>query len=1000
MNHRNGFVRLGALLVLLGLATGTVRAQTVRGTVTDAASGEPLPGVNVSVRGTTIGTTTDVDGNYALDLPPGNRTLVFSFVGFRTREVAVPPGQNTLDVQLEEDVLGLDEVVVTGLATSVKRTNLANAVATVSARELAGVTTSQTLDGALSGKVPGALISSYSGAPGGGLTVKLRGISTINGNAQPLYVVDGLIVDNSAIQSGVDAVTNATGGGSGLPQDNPVNRIADLNPEDIESVEILKGASAAAIYGARASNGVVIIRTKRGTAGRARVRYSQSVGAASIIKKLGVRRFTAETAEQFFGERGRQEFQAAQAGRGFIDYEEEMYGHTGLLWTSSLSISGGNEQTQFYVSGMVKDDEGIVRRTGYEKQSVRVNVDHRFSEKARLSTGANYIRAVTRRGLTGNDNAGTTFGISLAATPNFIDLRPDANGNYPDHPFNSANPLQTRDLMTNEETVNRMIASAQFQYNLVQTQTQLLQFIAEGGVDFYALNNVGFFPVELQFERLNVDRRGPGTSILRDAASFNTTWRGLLVHTYNAPASGLSLTTQAGLIGTDFDLNTTLSIADGLVPGSENIDLGASLSADQRQEFQRDRSFFVQEEVNFSDRIIATVGLRGDKTSLNGDVNTFNLYPKASLALNLTNFPFWRWSFFEQFKLRAAFGQTGNIAGFGIKFTTFDPIAIGGNVGTIIGTRRGFSDVKPERQTEIEAGLDLAALNGRASLEATVYRKVITDQLLQREVEPSTGFALETFNGGELVNRGLELALTFVPVEQESFRWLSRTSFWLNRAEVTELPVPAFRALGGGFGATLGEIRIEEGKSPTQIVGIDDKDGDGTPDGTFQLGDVAPDFQMSFWNEFTIAKNLTLSVFAHWKQGGDVLNLTELLTDLFGTSPDFDDDDDGDGISNGNERLNMLGVSAKQFVQDASYFRIREIGLHYNVPLDGLPAFLNRNVRSLSIGVSAKNPITLTPYKSYDPEVNNFGTQPVADGVEVTPYPSFRTVLFHLSIEL
>ncbi len=255
-----------ALLVLFVLGAGAVSAQTVTGTVTDADLGDTLPGVSVSVKGTITGTTTNIDGNYSLVLPQPQATLVFSFVGFKSQEVDVS-GATTINVALEEDVLGLDEVVVTGIATSVKRSNLANAVGTISAKDLVPAP-AQTLERALNGKMAGLYISQNTGAPGGGINVNLRGTSTITGDTQPLYVIDGVIVDNSAIQSGIDVVTAATGAGSSNPQGQPSNRIGDINPNDIESIEVLKGASASAIYGSKATNGVIIITTKRGQPGR------------------------------------------------------------------------------------------------------------------------------------------------------------------------------------------------------------------------------------------------------------------------------------------------------------------------------------------------------------------------------------------------------------------------------------------------------------------------------------------------------------------------------------------------------------------------------------------------------------------------------------------------------------------------------------------------------------------------------------------------------------
>ncbi len=981
---------VGVLLALLLLFASSVSAQTnVTGTVTDAVSGETLPGVNVLVQGTTIGSTTNLEGTYSIGMPGGAGVLVFSFVGYRTQEVIVSSGLTNVDVELREDVLGLDEVVVSGLASSVARSNLANSVETISARELADISTNQTLDGAINGKVTGAVITSYTGAPGGGLSVKLRGITTINGRSQPLFIVDGVIISNDAIQSGVNAVTAAAAAGNPAQQDQPVNRLADLTPDDIESIEILKGPSSAAIYGARASNGVVIITTKRGRAGAGvQFNVSQSLGFATISNRLGVRQFTAETAEATYGEAGLNLFN--QAGGNIIDYEDEIYGHSGRLSTTRINAAGGDENTTFYVSGVIKDDEGIVERTGYEKQSGRVNVTHRFSDRANVDVSTNFVRSVARRGLTGNDNTNTTFGVALAATPGFIDLRPDENGVYPLHPFNTSNPLQTRDLSNIDETTSRFIGSARLAFNLFQRDNQNLQAIGEGGVDYFGLDQSSVFPRGLQFYQ-GVDL--PGQSIQGRTNNLNTNLRGALVHSLSLPNSNLFFSTQGGFTYFSQDLDRTSAVASGLIAGQENIDQAASLQTTEFQLSQDDRAIFAQEEVNWASRVIGTLGVRAERSSLNGDVEKYYTYPKASIALNLTNFDFWNVSSVDLLKLRLAFGQTGNTASFGSRYTTFGSTSIDGNIGITINPSRGLADVEPERATEIEGGLDLSLFDSRANLELTLYRKVVDDLVLTRQLPPSSGFATETINAGELTNKGIEIGLNLVPVQTDGFQWISRTSFWANDATVTRLDVPPFTALGGGFGASLGLIQIEEGMSPTQIIGIDDRDGDGTADAdTYQLGDVAPDFQMSFFNDFTFARNLSLTIFGHWKRGGDVINLSNFLLDAFGTSVDYD--------ANAVDRLSQFGTSAVGFVQDASYFKLREVGLYYRVPAHLLGNAVGSTVQNLRIGVSATNLLTITPYGSYDPEVHNFGDTPVASGVEVLPFPSSRSILFHLSFGL
>jgi len=274
------------------------------GTVVIKGSGDSLPGAVVAVKGSPLNTVADGEGRFRLSVPLAQATLEVGFVGFKTQSASFTASDSSIRFEMEQAPLEvLEEVVVTGFATSVKRQNLANSVASLKATELERAP-SQTLDGMLSGKFSGVQVSQNTGAPGGGISVKLRGNSSINGASQPLYVVDGVIVSNAEIQSGVNAVTAAAAAGSRNPQDQPVNRTADLLPADIESVEILKGPSAAAIYGAKASNGVIIITTKKGRAGQTVYDISQSFGQRTLIKKIGTRRFTAETAFAQYGQTG------------------------------------------------------------------------------------------------------------------------------------------------------------------------------------------------------------------------------------------------------------------------------------------------------------------------------------------------------------------------------------------------------------------------------------------------------------------------------------------------------------------------------------------------------------------------------------------------------------------------------------------------------------------------------------------------------------------------
>jgi TonB-dependent SusC/RagA subfamily outer membrane receptor len=581
-------------MLFLFLSFGFVKAQQLEidGKISDKQTGEPLIGANISIKGTNLGTVSDMEGKFHIKLPHyKSATLVFSYIGYKTITKKVKESQYDMKIEMEPDVLKTSEVVISGLASSVKRENAANSVATVSARELTEVPT-QTLDGELSGKFAGVTVSATSGAPGGGFYVNLRGVGTINAESQPLYVLDGVILDNTATQSGVNAVTKATGGGSTNYQDNPVNRIADLVPDDIKSIEVLKGPSAAAIYGAKASNGVVIITTKQGTAGRSSFTFRQQFGVNVLAKKLGSRKFTAKTAKEWFGEVGLKEFLKGKT----YDHEEELYGRKGFVNQSSVGIGGGNQRSQYYISLFQRNDQGIIQNTGYSKQSARINLSHKVSERVDVKIFANYVHSSSDRGLTNNDNSGTSFGMALAGTPSFLNLQP-VNGVYPENPFVASNPLQTAALMTNNETVDRTIVSGNARFNIVRTEKQLLDFTAVGGIDYYTQINKAVFPRELQFEKYSSQ---PGTTILGETVSRNSNLYLNLIHNYFF-TSDISFRTALGLQFESKNLNHTISVGEDVIIGQENIDQAASVTVDQNRIIQRDRGFFAQEEVSIKD---------------------------------------------------------------------------------------------------------------------------------------------------------------------------------------------------------------------------------------------------------------------------------------------------------------------------------------------------------------------------------------------------------------
>lgn len=985
---------LVSLRLILFLLTPTIMCaqEVLEGKTINEATGEVVPFVNVIEKGTTNGTTSDFDGNYSLSVESLPTTLVFSYLGFETQEIRVT-SNSPMTVQFVESSATLDEVVVTGLATSVKRANAANAVSSLSASEISGRTPPPTLDGALYGKFAGATVSANSGAPGGGLSVKLRGATSIQGNTQPLYIIDGVYIDNSSIAAGLNVVSAAAAGGSASNQDNPSNRIADINPEDIANIEILKGASAAAIYGSRAAAGVVIITTKKGKAGETIFNFSQATGWTEVNNLLGLRDYNEQRVRDSFGDDAAASFLEAQQEGRLVDYEKEIFGEKGLISITNFSMSGGSEKTRFYTGITHNDEEGIVKGTGYKKTSLRLNLDHRPTDFIKLGLSSSYAHSSANRGFFNNDNSGTTIGVTLTGTTPWLELFPNEDGVYPDNPAGASNPLQTRDQVRNNETVNRFIVGGTANVDIYKAESSNLELILRGGLDFYGLKTRAIFPKSLQFQKPSNGGLN-GVAVQGDTQNKNYNLSAFLVHNYFT-GNDLNFRTQAGVTRENFDRNTQLISATGLVASETNVDQAANTGVNQTRLLQEDSGFFVQEEVNFQDKVIATVGLRGDKSSNNGDANELYYYPKASVAVNLNEFGFWNenspWS---QFKLRAAYGEAGNFPPFGALFTSYNTFSTDGLLGISLIGVRGDRNLESERQKELEFGTDVSFFNNRLNFSATYYIKTIENLILQAALEPSSGFTSEFVNAGELRNRGIELTLDAVPVATEDFTWNLGVNFYKNTSEITRLDVDPFNI--GAFGATLGTFRIEEGSSATQIVGIGPNPGE---NGFQKFGDAEPDFQMGF-NSQLIYKNFDLSFVWQWKNGGENVNLTTLLTDLNGTSHDYDTVDlDPDGqVGNGPYRVSQLGSSAEVFVEDASYLRMRELGLYYNIPAEVYDDFLNGTIDNIKLGFSGTNLINIFDYNSYDPEVSNFGANGIFTGVDVTPFPSSKRFLFHLAV--
>jgi TonB-linked SusC/RagA family outer membrane protein len=972
----------GAVVVMLGEpdeGTAPIRptSHTLSGVIKETDTGEPLIGATVIVTGTDLSAITDENGQYVIEGVPAQAVSVeISADQHETKVDQLNGDQDTLDESI--GLTQTEQIVIEGRAPVIVKQNLANGASVVSDKDLNRVS-APTLDAALQGKLAGANMQFNSGAPGGGAQLRLRGISTINGQSSPLYVIDGVIVSNVAVPSGANAVTGAAAGGSASNQDNPVNRIADINPNDIENVEVLKGASAAALYGSKAANGVVIITTKRGHNGQNTVNVTQRFGTAMLSNEIGSRHFgSVQDVKDAYGDTSPLVQAYMDSNGQTFDHEKEIT-QVKLSEETIASAAGGTDKGNYYGSVLVHDEPGIVIGTYYKKQTGRVSLGYDLWDRVKLGVTANLIHSTSDRGLTNNDNTGTSLYVVLSGTPNFVDLRPK-NGVYPANPAvgSGANPMQTVALFDNTEDVWRLIGGATAQVDAWHDDASKVTILGNFGADSFDQKNNIYSPPELIFEPITDGLAG--TSINATTTNFNYNTGVGALWDFKPKGAGYHSALSAGATYESVDLDSVYVTAQNLTGGGNAVDTGTSVGVTENRLRTRDAGLYAQEEVALlDDKLSLLGGILGERSSLNGNTGHYYLFPKFAGTYEIPALK----DKLDVLRARAAFGEAGNRPNYGQKFTPLNATTnIDGNAGLSVGGTAGSPDIQPERQREIEVGLDAEAKNDRAVLELTFYNRRVSDLLLQRSLATSSGFTTEFFNGGALRNRGVELALQVTPVEG-TVDWTTRGIFTLNRSSIRSLPVPAFDITVAGFGTGLGAYRIERGRSATQLV-TTDADGN-----EVVLGDGEPDFRVGWSNELKY-KAFTLTGLLDWQQGSKIVNLTRLLYDFGNVSPD------GDAAA---MRLaSFTAGDVSPYVEDASFVKIREISLTYDFP-EKVAKQLGP-VSSLELQLSGRNLATFSPYSGLDPEVSNFGSQPIGRNYDVAPYPPSRSYWISLSAGL
>lgn len=1035
MRHRGSLLPALALTVALAAARAPdawaqrpAETRQIAGTVT-RPNNSPLADVTVQVTGSAVVTKTGANGRFTIQAAGGDVVLELRAIGFAPRRVPVPADRAQITVALDELPFKLGELTVSGQGTTLSRRDATTAPAVVDAEEIRRAP-GQSIEQALQGKVLGASINMNNGAPGGGGQIQIRGVSSILGSGEPLFVIDGVISSNDARSNGSASVTRG--------QDNNVNRLADLNPAEIESIEVLKDAAATAIYGSRASNGVVVIRTKRGTPGRGRFTVTQRLGVAEPAKRLGYREYSsvAEVIATRFGQ-ANNAAAIAYLNAHFpdgtipvsanINLERAFFDNRSLAYETNVAASGGSEQTRYFVSLTNRKEPGLAPNNDAQLQSARVNVDQTWNARWTTSVSLNVTRNLLNRGLANNDNTNTSPVYNFAYTPAVFDLREhDAAGQYVRNPtfgggFNTSNPFETYQYLKLTTDVFRQIGSANVTWTPITTAVHRVALSVQGGIDRYEQSGQLYSPPFLQYE----GRDGFfGRSQQSTVDGYNRNVQGFATWTVR-PAGDLSVTTTAGGSIEQQSINEYTLLGRGLLPGTETAGQGNVTTTQTRTEFA-DQALFASGQVQaFRDRLTLNGGVRADRSSANGDQAKYYLFPRVSGAYRFER-PI---GAIDELKVRGGWGQSGNRPRYADRYVLLGSGPILGGQPTIVNpTVVGNPDIRPETLSELTGGIDLTALDQRLFLEATYYARNIDDLLLQPVTAPTSGFSNLVVNAGRLRNRGVELALTAVPLRSTDFTVTSRATFQRSRQRVVNLPadVPPFSP-AGNFGASFGRNRITEGALTTAIWGNVPVDAAGNilPVGAYALtpglvagrvdtliGDANPEFQM-FFNTTVQWKRFSLAATVDWRKGGDVANTTTKLYDEGGTSRDYTAAITADNLPRGvpadvigalpspmlglgdfRYRAWSGGSDARVYLQDGSYVRVRDIQLTYDVPASAARLL---GASSLRVSLQARNPFLFTSYWGYDPEFNNYGNQNVNRFIDTAPYPSVRS--FHVAID-
>lgn len=977
------------------IATAQTSRYTIKGVITDARNKEPLIGAAVRITGTNQGTSTDVNGAFSLnlDLSQGSYPVSITYAGYKTvtRTIALNQSVVTLNVEMTEDALNLDEVVVTGTTVATSKRQLGNAISTVSAKELEGGAATS-IDQALAGKVSGAQISQNSGNPAGGISVRLRGNSTISGSSDPLYIIDGVIVNNSSSEL-VDL--------GGYAQ----NRLVDINPADIDRIEIIKGAAGAAIYGSRASNGVVQIFTKKGKSGAPIVNISTQFRSNSLRKKLEINeypfRFTNTVPADL-----------SQVPVTRYDLQDEIF-ETAYGSETNVSVSGGSDNSQYYVSAGYLGNDGIIKNTDFKRATARLRFDQRFNDVFKLSTGVSYTRSTSSELPNGGINSAWGALTGFIFGNNFINPKPDpATGVYPSLAPSfllRTNPLEAINRFDFDQQTSRFIGDV----TLSAEPAKNLSINYTLGFDNATQLATAFIPIgnTTPENTTGYARKADRVSLLMNN-DLNVAYRAKV-------GSWLESTTSLGGTLQTERINSNSITGRQLSPVSQSASSGASIVTGDAISTLNIQGFYVQQTFGLANKLYLTAAIRRDGSSSFGEANRWQTYPKLSGSYILSEEVFWKdssiGSLIPSLKIRASYGQSGNLTAIGAydRFSNYVNVSLAGLPGLSAPTQFGNPDVKPERQTEKEIGLDASFLNDRLGLEVSVYDKGVQDLLLPVTLRPSTGYLTQFQNIGNMTNKGLEVMLRGVPVQSSDFKWNSTLIFSKVKNRVTDVPGGVV-TFPGGFGQVaavngyaLGAFyatafaRDASGNKLLNAAGFPQpeqrsRNAAGQPTGgnlPRVIGDPNPDWTGSFTNEISVGKSLSFRMQWDASYGNDVFNFTRRVgdRDFYGGLKGYEDELRG-AVPKGTSAA--LFSIMENWIEDGSYLKFRELSATYDIRLKAL------NNKPLRVTVSGRNLWSIDKYKGWDPETNAAGQSTAVRGFDFVEVPIPRTIAVGLNYTL